>query len=133
MSRTRKWLGTITVLAIIGLLATYFYALPAVVQNRVAAELANAGFADATFELTSVSFFRSEISNLKLSGDASLKRLIVTYTPFGVFSGTVRWLKVEGLELAVDSKDGHLSISVLDQWMAHREKPATQQATTRPP
>src|SRR4051812_15459945 len=131
MSRKRKWFWTVAGGASILLAVAYFVALPALVRNRVAAELSPAGFTHATFPLNSVRFFRSEMTDLKVSDDASLKRLIVTYTHFGVFSGTIRWLKVEGLELAVDYKDGRISISALDQFMSHARDPATRPATTK--
>ncbi len=91
------------VLLVLGVLAAAFVMRVSLVDSALRSTLAQAGFPDATYELTDVSLSSSTIENLRLSPDGpSAERIEVRYTLPGLLNRTVDAVVIEGARTELD-------------------------------
>jgi len=130
MRRRRKillWVaGCLAGAAVLG----YFVLLPWVVRRAVMNGLRDAGVREPAFSLRHVSPFSTRITDLRAGGEASLEELSVFYTPGSLLAMRVREVRIDGLELQMDLREGKFYLGTLGDVLARQQ--AKPDATTRP-
>jgi hypothetical protein len=128
MSRKRKRFLRASLLAGAAVAVVYLVVLPMVARRQLARVLREAGLPNVTFEVSSAGLFQSEVRKLRAAESASLKALVIDYTLPGLSRGRISRLRVEGLEMLFDFKDGRVDLGVIDTILAHRNEVPAQPA-----
>lgn len=108
----RKWIGRlIRVLVVLALLVLVVQALvlPRVVRYAVGRALASLGQAGAPFTVTSVTYYRAEIADVRIgAGEASAVSIAATYSPWSLLHGRLHTIRCTGVEVSLAIENGRL-------------------------
>jgi len=130
MSRRRKILLSGTFLFLVGMVLGYFIVLPLLVRRVLASSLQDIGVRDASFSIQHVSLFSTRITGFSASGETSLEEITVGYTPASLVEGRIQEVRVDGLKMLIDLREGKFDLGTLgDVLKRHAEAPTS---TTKP-
>jgi len=119
-------LGAAIALLVLG----YFIVLPWVVRGRVEAVLRQLKLRDVTFRVTRATPWTSTVRNIDAGGGTRIDVLRVTYSAGGLWHRRVDNIRIGGLHLVADVREGKVSLGPLDAMLRGSASQPSANATS---
>lgn len=130
MTRRRKIILSLLTVAVVVTVLAYLFVLPIIVQRTLLRSLAEAGVRDPQLSVAHVSLFSTRISDFQAGGATSVAGLTVSYTPASLWGLRVQDIRVKGLVVRMNLREGQMDFGTLGDILARSRK--APGATTQP-